>query len=429
MRLYIIGIGLIFFNTFSFGQDITLFAQKGNMAGTLLNPAFSLDKKFNIVLGSFNAEIGTDGPSLHSITSKNSDGSRFLDKSKFDKNFESENNLYTQFELRTLDVGMKLGTWGILAGHGFKIQSNFSFSEDLAQLLFLGNAPFIGQNLSVGPSLDVLAYNEVYLGAQKTVGRFTVGGKLKLLYGTVNTYTEKSNIQFTTDEEYYRWDFDTDLLVRGSGTIAYNSIDNVNYTVPEFSFENFFYNNRGWAFDLGVVFKPTENLTFSASALDIGSIQWDFFPRKYTSRGKFSFDGLDIFDISEVTENSLIDTLNQLFKVSQQIEEYNTPLNSTFALGASYVQNKWTYSALYQLRHNFGYRRNIVSLSAVRQFKFLDLGMQMMGNKNDFLNIGVYSNVNLKYFTFYVAVHNLVYGFDWTKSNNFSLRGGATIQF
>lgn len=413
----------------SIGQDITLLHKQGTIAGTLLNPAFQLDKTVNFALGSFNTELRTDGPNLNKITSKNDDGTRYLDRNKFNARFNSNNNIFTQFEFRTLDAGLKIGTWAFLGGHGFKTQANFGYSRDLAQLLFLGNGPFVGQSLQVGPSLNVLAYNEVYLGAQKTTGKLTLGGKVKLLYGTANTYTEKNQVNFTTDDEYYRWDFENDVVVRSSGTIRYNRLDSINFTFPNFSFENFFYNNRGFALDLGAVFKPNDNLTLSASALDIGYIKWDFFPRKFQSQGDFSFDGFDLFDLTENADIALRDTLNQLFNVSQKLEEYNTSLNRTLAFGASFTQNKWSYNALYQLRHNFGTNTSIISLSAVRKIYFIDLGLQMTGSKNDFLNIGLYSNVNLKYLTFYVAVHNVVYGLDWTKSNSFSLRGGATLQF
>jgi hypothetical protein len=429
MKRYIIFCILFGMSHFMRSQDISLLHKQGTIVSTFINPAYPLAKTINIGLASINNEIGTDGPNLNKLTSKNPDGSRFLDKNKLKTEFETENNLFGQFELRTIDAGFKLGQWAVLGGHAFKLQGNFRYSEDLARLLFQGNSPFIGQTLSIGPSLDVMGYNELYLGAQKTIGALTIGGKIKLLYGTSNVYSESNKVSFTTDEEFYRWDFENDVTVRGSGTIRYNRLDSINFNAPDFSFDNFFFNNRGWAFDIGAVYHANDNLTLSVSLLDVGRIKWDFFPRKFQSQGKFTFDGFDLFEIIDASDTSLKDTLNQLFNVTQTLEEYTTSLNSSFTLGASYVKNKWSYHGLYQLRHNFGSYRNILSVSAVRQVGFIDLGAQMTASKNDFLNIGLYSNVNLKYVTFYVAVHNLVYGFDWIKSNSFSLRAGATAQF
>ncbi|MBK8888342.1 MAG: hypothetical protein IPN46_18130 [Saprospiraceae bacterium] len=36
------------------------------------------------------------------------------------------------------------------------------------------------KNFGIGLSFDVMAYNELYIGAQKTSGRFTIGLKAKL---------------------------------------------------------------------------------------------------------------------------------------------------------------------------------------------------------------------------------------------------------
>lgn len=410
-------------------QDISLMHKEGTMAGTLLNPALAMEKNLNFSAGAFHTEFLTDGPSLSQITSENADGTRFLDRNKFDAGFQPQNNIFTQLEFRTLDAGFRLGSWAFLAGHGFKTQAHFAYSKDLAQLLFLGNAPFVGQQLDVGPSLNILAYNELYLGLQKTAGKWSLGGKIKLLYGTANAYTEKSDVTYTTDDEYYTWEFENDVIVRSSGTIRYNRLDSINFALPEITLDNFFYNNRGWAADIGLVYKPDDRLTISASALDLGYITWDFFPRKFQSNGSFSFDGFDLFDLTENTEMALRDSLNQLFDVSQSLEEYTTMLNSAFNFGATYKVRKWTYNGLYQWRHYFGTPFHTLSLSTVRKIYFADLGVQMSVRKNDYVNIGLYSNVNLRYVTIYAAVHNVVSGLDWTKSRSFFLRLGTTMQF
>lgn len=411
------------------GQDITLMHKEGTMAGTMLNPAYQLENTLNFSIGAFQTEFITDGPTLSRITVQNPDGTRFLDKSKLDAGFQPKNNIFTQLELRTVDAAIHMGSWAVMAGHGFRTQVNFSYSQDLAQLLFLGNAPFVGQELDVGPRLNVLAYNELYLGLQKKKGKWSVGGKIKLLYGTASMFTEKSNVTFTTDDEYYRWDFDNDVTVRSSGTIRYNRLDSINFTLPGITLDNFFYNNRGWAADLGLVFKPDDQWTFSASTLDLGYIRWDFFPRKFQSLGSFSFDGFDLFDLTENAEEALRDTLNQLFDVTQNLEEYTTMLNTSVNVGATYHLNKWTYHGLYQWRNYFGIPQHNFSMSAVRKIFFTDVGVQMTMRKNDFLNIGLYSNVNLKYLSIYAAVHNVVHGWDWTRSRSFFLRLGTTVQF
>jgi hypothetical protein len=418
-----------FFGSIS-GQDISLLNLSGKLPATYLNPGMKLDSKFNISIAGLNVLLGTDGPSINDLTSKNSLGKNFIDVSRLDASLDEFQNLFFKTDIHTIDLGLKLGDWAILSGHAFKSSANLNYPRGIVDLLANGNAAFIGQTIQIGPQVDINAYNELYLGLQKTSGAFTVGAKFKLLYGVANLQTEERSIEFTTDEEYYQLRFKNDYLVRSSGLLKYNSLDSIDFNYPSFNFDNFFYNNRGFAVDLGASFNIGKTFTLSASALDLGKINWNFFPRKYTSKGEFSFEGLDIIEYFGDTVNIEIkDTLFNLIKVQSSIEEYSTFLNGTFSLGANLVHGEdWRFSALYLYQNNFGTNRSVLSLSAMKKILILELGLSYTISKNQYTNFGALCNINIGPVTAFASSQNIVGLFLPFDSKSASLRVGATLK-
>lgn len=413
----------------TYGQEVSLLQLKGFMPGTFLNPGLPLDKKVNISIGSFGLSGGTNGPGIGDITSKNLDGKRYVDLDKFSGNLNPTQDVFGQSEIRTLDFGIRFGNFALIAGHAMKAYGNLSYTSDLIHLATYGNGNYIGKTLDLAPVLDVSAYNEIYIGAQKTSGRFTLGLKAKLLYGISNIYTETSDVKLTTSAEYYQLQFKNDYAIHSSGLLRYYSLDSITFDNSLVSFDNFFYNNRGFAVDLGASFKVNENLTLSASALDLGSISWDFFPRKYSSQGTFTFEGVDIVDYITDSTLTVSDTLLRIIDVKSDIEKYSTSLNYTFTLGGLYQSGRWSFNALYLLQNKFGQRNHILSLSAIRKIGFIDLGLQYRIAKNDYAGLGLFSRMQFGPVALYLASDNIMGLFNIENAKSASIRFGTTLQF
>ncbi len=430
LRIYFLNLTLmLWMSSIVNSQDISLMYLNGYMPGTLLNPAMPLHKKLNVSLGATSFSAGTNGPAINNLTSKNQDGERYINLNTDSGDLNDVNDAFVQFDIRTVDVGVKVGSFVLMAGHGFRSNGNLRYSSDLIHVLSEGNANFIGKTLDIGPTIDFMAYNELYLGAQKTSGKFTIGLKAKLLYGTSSISTISSDIKFTTLPEIYQLQFMNDYELRSSSLIRYNSLDSITANYSNFTFDNMFYNNRGLGLDLGVTFQANENITFSASALDIGSIKWDFFPRKYSTKGTFTFEGVDLVEYLVDSTLSIQDTLLDLIKVKSEIAEFSTPLNSTFALGGSYNKDNWSFNVLYQLKNRFGFRNHSLSLSAVRKISIFDLGIQYTIAKNDYSGLGILARIRLGAFAAYVASDNIVGMISPLDAKSASMRIGATLQF
>ncbi len=412
-------------------QDISLLQLDGLLPSTFLNPGLPIHKNVNVSIVNFQLSLGTDGPSINNLTSKNSKGERYFDPQKVTEKLDPTNNIFLNNDIHTLDLGLRIGKLTFLAGHAFRSSANLMYTRGLVEIASQGNAAFIGKPVQIGPSLDVLAYNEIYLGAQKTSGKFTIGVKFKLLYGAADLSTEKSDVIFTTKPEFYQLQLENDYLVRSSGLLKYNSFDSITLDYPGVTFDNLFYNNRGFAADLGVSFKVNDKLTLSASALDIGSIKWDFYPRKYTSKGKFTFDGLDIVQyLGDTTSISISDTILNNIDIVSGIENYSTSLNSTFSLSGTFkVHENWTLNALYLLKNDFGYRKQILSASSVWKFSFFDIGIQYAAYKNNYKSFGLFGKLKLGPFSGFVSTDNIIGLFKPLDHKNASIRIGTALQF
>ncbi len=411
-------------------QDISLLNLHGQLPSTYLNPGLKVDKKFNLSLAGVNFVLGTDGPSINQLTSKNSEGKRFIDVKKLDQNLDSYQNIFYNSDIHTIDVSLKIGSTMVMAGHAFRSTANVRYPKGLINIAAQGNAAFIGQTVEIAPFIDINAYNEIYLGLQKSFGNLTIGAKGKLLYGVANVQTDKASIGFSTDDEIYQLSLQTDYELRSSGLLRYNNLDSITVDYAGFSFDNLFYNNQGFAFDIGASYTVNEKFTLSASMLDIGKINWDFFPRKYTSKGNFTFEGVDVLDfLVDSTSISIQDTLIDLLKVTEQIENYSTTLSGTYTLGASYLWGEnWRFNGLLVYQKTNNSSRNFLSLSAVRKISIFDLGVQYTLTKNNYAGLGIFGKVKLGPISAFASTDNIIGAIKPYDSRSASVRIGATLQ-
>ncbi len=332
-------------------QELLLFPQKGNLAATRSFPGSFIGSKYNISLPGAGFLAFTEGPSVDKATKKNSQGKRYLSFAGMPSSKGDFSNIYAEADIRTLDVGIRFGNYALLAGHAFRRQANFRYPHSLLLLATQGNAPFVGETLPIGPKIDVQAYNEFYLGGQLKWKRFSAGVRAKLLYGTANMYTEKSEVSFTTRPENYGIELEAEYLVRSSGLFRYYSFDSLTFSTPGLTFDNLFYNNAGWGLDVGVTYEVNNSLTIAASALDIGAIRWDFFPREYKSKGTYVFEGLDLAEyIGDTTGIMVEDTLLRVIEVNSGQKTYSTSLPTRLLIAANYRQAQWDFAAQWGLR-------------------------------------------------------------------------------
>lgn len=418
-------------------QELLLFPQKGNLASTRSFPGSFIGSKFNISLPGAGFLAFTEGPSFDEATKKNAECKRYLSFAGLPSSKGDFSNIYAEADIRTVDAGIRFGNYALLAGHAFRRQANLRYAHSLLLLASRGNAPFVGETLPIGPKIDVQAYNEFYLGGQVKWKRFSAGMRVKLLYGTASMYTEKSEAALTTRPEHYGLELETDYLVRSSGLFRYYSFDSLTFRTPGFTFENLFYNNAGLGVDLGLTFEVNDHFTIAASALDLGSIRWDFFPREYKSKGTFVFEGLDLAEsIGDTTGILIEDTLLNVIQVSSGQKAYSTSLPTRFLIAASYKHAQWDFAAQWSLRSISGDWTQEATFGLVYGVGPVRAGVQYMFGKN--LNSsrpGIYSglggimSLQLGKIYLYLQSDGLTGMLAPLQSRRASASAGCTVQF
>jgi len=413
-----------------YGQDISLAQMSGFIQGTYLNPSAKIDKKLNIGLGSYFLSLETDGPSVNSLLPLGANGKRYLADTDHGFTLGGSQNIFITNDIHTLDLSLKVGGITIMAGHAFKTKCNIIYPTDLVSLLQRGNAPYIGKTLNIAPEINLNSYNELYLGLQKSFGPLDIGVKAKLLFGVANIFTDRSKLDFTTDSEYYQLRFDGDYVVRSSALVKYQGLDDIDFDYQGFSFDNLFYNNRGFGLDIGATYHINEKLSIAASALDLGSITWDFFPRKFTIDGQYSFDGIDVIDLAIDSNLSIQDTLLDLLNVDQSIQKYSTRLNSTFTFSASFKpSDKWLINGMVVYQNLNNASRSFMTLAVMRNLGPVSIGIHETLTTHDYFNIGLSGRIKLGPVAVFAFIDNVPAIFKPLDNNFISGRLSANLQF
>jgi hypothetical protein len=347
------------------------------------------------------------------------DGQRVLDINNAIAQMDTRNLLRETFDLETLGVGIRLGKIGIQLGHRMRFDALIDYPKTLAQLIWQGNAQFIGQTVDFGPSFDLLAYHEIGLGVNYAINdKIQLGGRLKLLSGAASLTTPRNDLQLTTSDDVYQLLLDADLLVNNAGSINYDGLRDIS---TDFNFGNFdaadlFGSNTGLALDLGV-HVDLGKVQISASAIDLGAkIEWTEGVQNYTLADTYEFEGLDvaqsIFDDAE-SFGSAVDTLYETYEPVESSNSFQTTLGSKLYLSAQYEVTKDLRVGLIGFQEDYR-DLNTLALAISGSYQLgplLQVG-GFCGLRNERLdNLGVNAQVSLGPVRLLLATDNIITAF------------------
>lgn len=202
-----------------------------------------------------------------------------------------------------VDVTMNLAGVGWRRNSGYwhvnineRIDGIVSVPSDLFRLALYGMENLSGgtNRFSLGGlSAEVAAYTEFSLGYSRWLGKqWSVGAKVKVLYGNVHTSLRNSNLYLNASAN--KWAL--------SGTGALSMAAPLQYTPTDIGDVRNVKASDNWlkwinpkgvgaAFDLGATYKLTEILTLSASITDLGFISW-FKGTRYDYKVDGIYDGI-----------------------------------------------------------------------------------------------------------------------------------------
>jgi hypothetical protein len=256
---------------------------------------------------------------------------------------------------RTNLINMNLGVTLFSVGYRYKkdyftfsvtdrVDFAASFPRSLASVLLYGNEQFIGRSARVNNTrVGAKYFREYAVGWSYHWDEYTnLGIRGKLLFGKANLHTSQSLLRLGTDDETYALNLSGDVGLNSSFPVTFTQDANglINgIELQDIALRSFLLNprNPGLAFDMGVVYKYSDEITLSASALDLGAIFWTDQRNNIQATIDYSYDGIREADFTNANYIlNIYDSIynNATFLLTQ--DSYATFLPSTFIAGGKY---------------------------------------------------------------------------------------------
>lgn len=413
--------------------DLSAHLLRGSWQAYHTNPALPAAGAISVSLPGFYNNLLITNLTFSDVVT----GNNTLDIDNAIAQLGASNVLRENLDIETLGVGFRLGPLGLSLSHRLRFNAFFDYPQTLPQLIWQGNAQFIGQTIDFAPDVDLFGYHELALGASLDLGeRLTVGARAKWLSGGASIETSRRQLRLTTGADAYDLNVDADFVVNTSGALSYESFSDigVDFNFGSLSGQSLGTGNSCLAIDLGVALR-LDRLTLSASALDLGgAINWDESPVNYTLAGNYAFAGLDI--AQDLLEDSvdfvnIADSLERLYSPTETAAAYTTRIGTRYYLSGTYeLTEKWSVGALF-----FGeaYRNQFSPAVAVTAnwevLPLLRLGA-LAGWRNERIdNLGLNATLALGPVRLMVATDNIISAIRPKESHSANFRLGINLVF
>ena len=383
----------------------TSYFMEGTHYRQQLNPALTPTKGyFNLpVIGAVNATVGSTSLGYQDIIDIIDDGDDFYTKPDFMNRLKDNNKLNVNFSTEILSAGWYKGKnfWSFNIGLRTDIGANLTKN----MFTFLNEMETVEENWRnsnydiSGQQLNINAYTEIGLGLSRQINsRLTVGARVKALLGIGNMELKLNRVAMSanlpSDQQINQWssesywnsmtpsqaaqaaqelkdkfnNYHANLTVGAELKNSFKGLElqeeeGKDY-VTDFDFDSGKLGIAGYGFgiDLGASYKILDNLTVSASVLDLGFISWSKSSTKIASANP---DPIDIKGstyanmVDPNNPNTVMNAVNQLqndaqgymdrvtngdvldydmlqLEVSDAKESRKSRLASTLVLGAEY---------------------------------------------------------------------------------------------
>ena len=441
---YKIGLlGLLFSAHLSAQQELMLQTLPDLWHATSINPAlFPENKRIAIGLPAYSLDASHSGNvTYNDLLRKDGDQTVFDFNGVIDQ-LETENTLYFDQRIETVSFGIRLpGNWSLQAGHANRLTGLAVYPRSLAEVLWNGNGPYIGEKADFGFQARVFDWNEWSVGLARHFDKISVGARLKYLTGVTSLITDNDHHSATifTNPDIYQLEIETDYGFHSSSLISAIDTSGLGFKVDVANLEGkAFSKNTGVSLDLGVQLRVSDQLTISASVLDWGGkIKWKEDANYFRSNGKFVYEGItfpgsDIINGGDsLNFDQKLDTLNDIFQFQKNAEAFTTKLPQRIYLGGTFqLTEKWGLglSAFAQNNDN----RRVGGLGASVRWlpvRWLSLGAMYSINRRSAANLGFHFVLKPGPVQFYFLSDNLANAVSLKSSAAVNLRTGLSLVF
>ena len=399
----------------------------------ITNPAWMPKHSFSIGLPNFHNDFSFSSFTVKDLIRASEGGQ--LDVDVLLQKLKGDNFIREQFDFRSIFLGYGGKNFAVHVSHGWKFNLLFGFPRSFPELIWKGNAGFIGQEVAFAPDFQATLYQELAAGfAFRASDRVQIGLRGKWLSGLadVSVASDQRELVLGTSDDVYQLNMRANYRINHTGQLDYQGIDNFDIDLDR-PLPSGSAGNSGWAMDLGATIdlNPVE---VAVGILDLGQIDWSRDAGNLTLSGDYTYEGLDI--VEDFLEGgtgsvSVLDTLESVYDVVTTMQDYTTVLPTRFyASGRMRLDDRYSVGLLYVHELYRGYHFPYVGISANASWgKILDAGL-VLGYKHGRLNnIGLNTLITLGPVQLLAATDNLLAVFLPTRSYASNIRLGLNLVF
>lgn len=324
----------------------------------------------------------------------------------------------------------------------FNVAENAEFYQtipgDLAQMAAHGNGPSVGEKARFDGLRPGAYHSRKYsLGVSKVMGPYlTAGLRANLIFGKANLSSGSSKLRAYTNEDNFALLLEGDYTLNSSfpmtitedaeGNISGIEVDDINPV--EYLLNR---GNLGFGLDMGMIYRYSDEITLSASVLDLALIRWKTDLNNVQGEGEFEYSGTDLsIDItSRDFLNEMLDSILNTIDVNTSRNSYTYVMPTQVFLAGSYQYSERLSLGL--VNRNVIYRSKLHSsftLSAQTELikKFTGV-LSWSYLNNSLLNIGIGLAWHGKGIQFHAVTDNLAGFFYPFDTRTLNLRFGFNL--
>jgi hypothetical protein len=273
-----------------------------------------------------------------------------------DRKMRNRNYIRNDYSVNILGAGFRIKEYFFhfnISSHG---ESRIGLPGDLIALKD-GNwdsSEEVPRDINLdGLGAHALNYIQFAAGISKKIGEgYSIGFTAKYLMGSASLITRRSVTDIDTQADPIVLNVSSKYKIYSSFPvdISYDNLGIVqtvdfSHTLSDPVQDFIFNKNRGLALDAGILYDYSDDITLSASLIDLGFIRWKSNINRFESEGSFTFQGFDLMQYSTGTdETELFQTLLDSIQDSWQFVNNNDPFFSLLTpkiyLGGLYQLNK-----------------------------------------------------------------------------------------
>ncbi|MEX0813466.1 MAG: DUF5723 family protein [Chitinophagales bacterium] len=294
------------------------------------NPAFLFENKAIIGIPSLAFNYGNNAFAYRDLIRQDQDGQSYLDVENIIGKLSRRNYLQTQLNIDLFRIHFKMKDWYLSISSSEKMNIKLGYSRDLVELAWYGNANKIGQTMDLAPELNMTYYRELSFGVGYKKESWQMGARFKYLTGIADLASSDESITLYTDEAHYAITVETDFLLNSAG---------VNNFLKDPLQAAFSFSNSGFAMDLGGTYQFNEKWSMAASIVNLGFIRWKDDVTNYSSRGSFTFQGIELeslFEEESFSFDELQDSLEANFGLKENQDPYTSHLVPRLYVSTAY---------------------------------------------------------------------------------------------